>query len=83
MALISHASKVMPKILQAIFNSTWTENFQMYKLRLEKAAEPDIKLLTFVGSERKQENSEKHLLLLHWLYESYWLCESQQTVKNS
>ena len=26
------------------FNSTWTKNFQMSKLDLEKAEEPDIKL---------------------------------------
>ena len=48
-ALISHASKVMIKILQA-FNSTWTMNFQMFKLVLEKAEEPEIKLPTSTGS---------------------------------
>ena len=31
------------------FNSTWTENFRMYKLDLEKAEEPDIKLPTSIG----------------------------------
>ena len=36
-ALVSYASKVMLKILQVGFNSTWTENFQMFKLDLEKA----------------------------------------------
>ena len=25
------------------FNSTWTENYQMFKLDLEKAEEPEIK----------------------------------------
>ena len=35
-ALISNASKVMIKILQVGFNSMWTENFQMFKLDLEK-----------------------------------------------
>ena len=30
-------------------------NFQMFKLDLEKAEEPEIKLPTFVGSLRKQE----------------------------
>ena len=49
-ALISHASKVMIKILQARFNSSWTENFQMFKLVLEKAEEPEIKLPTSTGS---------------------------------
>ena len=32
------------------FNSMWTENFQMYKLDLEKGEEPEIKLLTSVVS---------------------------------
>ena len=41
--LISHASKVMLKILQARLQRTWTENFQMYKLDLEKAEETEIK----------------------------------------
>jgi len=38
-ALISHASKVMLKILQLGFTSIWTRNFQMYKLDLDKAEE--------------------------------------------
>ena len=41
-ALISHASKVMFKILQPGFNSTWTKNFQTFKWDLEKAEEPEI-----------------------------------------
>ena len=49
-ALIAHTIKVILKILQAGFISTWTENFQMFKLDLEKAEEPEIKLPTFVGS---------------------------------
>ena len=32
------------------FNVMETENFQIYKLDLEKAEEPEIKLLTSVGS---------------------------------
>ena len=48
--LISHASKVIFKIFQLGFNSMWTKNFQMYKLNLEKAEEPEIKLPTSVGS---------------------------------
>ena len=34
----------MLKVLQASINSTWTVNFQMFKLDLEKAEEPEIKL---------------------------------------
>ena len=29
------------------FNSKWSENFQMFKLDLEKVEEPEIKTLTF------------------------------------
>ena len=58
-ALISHASKVMLKILQASFSNTWTVNFQMFKLVLEKAEEPEIKLPTADGSSKKQESSRK------------------------
>ena len=41
------------------FNKTWTESFQMYKLDLEKAKEPEIKLSTSIGSSKKQESSRK------------------------
>ena len=37
----------------------WTVNFQMFKLVLEKAEEPEIKLLTSAGSSKKQESSRK------------------------
>ena len=41
------------------FNSMCTVNFQMFKLDLEKAEEPEIKLPTFTRSHKKQENSRK------------------------
>ena len=41
------------------FNSMWTVNFQMFKLDLEKAEEPEIKLPTSAGSSKKQEGSRK------------------------
>ena len=70
-ALISHASKVMFKILQGRFQVYITMNFQMFKLDLEKAEEPEIKLSTSVGSSKKQEIPEKHLLLLYGLSQSF------------
>ena len=57
-ALTSHASKVMLKILQARLHS-WTVNFQMFNLDLEKAEEPEIKLSTSTGSSKKEESSRK------------------------
>ena len=56
-AVISHASKVMLKILQARLQQYI--NFQMFKLDLEKAEEPEIKLPAFAGSLKKQESSRK------------------------
>ena len=37
----------------------WTMNFQMFRLVLEKAEEPEIKLPTSAGSWKKQESSRK------------------------
>jgi len=48
--LISYASKVMRKSYKLGFNSTWTKNFQMYKLDLEKAEELVTKLPASIGS---------------------------------
>ena len=56
-ALISHASKVMLKILQASLQQSSTVNFQMLKLDLEKAEELESKLPTSTGSWKKQESS--------------------------
>ena len=39
-------------------------NFQMFKLVLEKAEEPEIKLPTSTGSWKKEESSRKTLFLL-------------------
>ena len=49
----------MLKILQPGFNSTRTMNFQMFRLDLEKAEEPKIKLLTSAGSLKKWESFRK------------------------
>ena len=47
-ALISHASKVTLKILQARFQQYVNCELQMFKLDLEKAEEPEIKFPTSV-----------------------------------
>ena len=48
LSLISHASKVMLKILQVRFQQY--QELKMFKLDLEKAEEPEIKLPTSTGS---------------------------------
>ena len=55
--LISHASKVMLKIFQARLQQYI--NFQMFKLVLDEAEEPEIKLPTSTGSLKKQESSRQ------------------------
>ena len=50
-ALISHASEIMLKILQSRRQQYVNHDFQIYKLGLEKAEEQEIKLLTFLGSQ--------------------------------
>ena len=58
-ALISHANKVMLKILQARLQQYVNREFQMFELDLEKAEEPEIKLPTSGGSLKKQESCRK------------------------
>ena len=41
------------------FSIMWTKNFQISKLGLEKEEKPEIKLPTFVGSQRKLGKSRK------------------------
>ena len=52
-------ARLCSKSFKQGFRRNWTENFQMYKLGLEKAEEPEINLPTFTGSRRKQVNSRK------------------------
>ena len=52
-------AKQCSKFSKPGFSNTWTVNFQMFKLGLEKAEEPDIKLPTSTGSSKKQESSRK------------------------
>ena len=65
-ALISHTSKIMLKILKASFQQyVKCELPEIFKLVLEKAEEPEIKLPTSAGSLKNQESSRKHLFLLY------------------
>ena len=56
------------------FSSMWTVNFQMFKLVLEKAEEPEIKMPASAGSSKKQESSRKLL---------YWLCQAFDCVDHN
>ena len=83
-ALISHASKVMLKILQARL-----QQYVNHEL-------PDVQAV-FKKRQRNQRSNcqhpldhsksksvpEKYVLLLYWLCQSLWLCGPQQTAENS
>ena len=58
-----HSSKTLGKYCSKFskpgFSNTRTLNFQRFKLVLEKAEEPEIKLPTSAGWSKKQESSRK------------------------
>ena len=64
-ALISHASKVMLKILQARLQQYVNKELPDVQADVEKAEETEIKLPTSVGSQKCKRIPEKHLFLLH------------------
>ena len=57
-AFISHASKVMLKILQAMLQHYVNRELPDVQAGFRKE-EPEIKLPTSIGSSKKQENSRK------------------------
>ena len=56
-ALISHSSKVMLKILQARLQQYMNCELPDVQAGLEKAEQPEIKLPTSTGSSKEQESS--------------------------
>ena len=58
-ALISHASKVMLKVLQARLQQYMNHEYPDVQIGFRKAEEPEIKLPTSVGSSKKQESFRK------------------------
>ena len=80
--LISHTSKIMLKILQAWLQQHVNRELQMFKLVLEKAEEPEIKLPTSTGLSKKQESSRKTSISALLIMPKS-LCELPQTMENS
>ena len=68
--LISHASKVMLKILQARLQQYVNRELPDVQAGFRKGEKPEIKLPISAGSSKKQESSRKTSILL------YWLCQS-------
>ena len=81
---ISHANNMRLKWGSKLdFSSMWIENFQMYKLVLEGAEEPEIKLPKSFWSQRNQDNPRKTSMSASLTVLSLWLYGLQQTVENS
>ena len=53
----------------------------MYKLGLEKAEDQRSNCQHPLDHQKSRRIPEKHLLLLYWLLQSFWLCGSKQTGK--
>ena len=79
-ALTSHLSKVMLKILQARLQQYMNCELPYVQARLRKGRGTRDQIVNIHWITKKARVPEKHLLLF-WLCHSLWLCASQQTVK--
>ena len=67
-------SRSCSKSFKLGLNSTRTENFQMFKLDLEKAEEPEIKLPTFVWITGKAREFHKNIYFCFTDYAKAFVC---------
>ena len=88
-ALISHASKIMLKILQARLQQYMNcelpdvqVGFRTSWFRKGRGMRVQITNIYWI-IEKAREFQKKYLLLFYWSCQSLWLCGSQQTVENS
>ena len=82
-ALISRASKVMLKILQARLQQYVNHELPDVQDGFRKGKGTRDQIANICWITEKVRVPEKHLLLLYWLCQSLRLCGSQQTVENS
>ena len=81
--LISHANKVMLKILQARLQQyvNWELPDLQAGFRKVRGTRYQIANICWI-IKKSTEFQNKHLFLLYWLCQSIWLCGSQQTEEN-
>ena len=80
-ALISHTSKIMLKILQARLQQYMNCELPDLQAGFRKGIGTRDQIANIHGKSKRIP--EKHLFLLYWLCQSLWLCGSQQIVENS
>ena len=76
-ALISHASKVMLKILQARLQQYMNRELPDVQAGFKKGRGTRKQIANIHWIIKKARVPEKHLFLLYWLCQSLWLCGSQ------
>ena len=83
-ALISHTSKVMLKILRARIQQYMNHELPDVQagFRKGRGTRDQLSSISWI-IEKAREFQKNHLLLLYWLCQRLWLCRSQQTVENS
>ena len=83
-ALLSHSSKEMLKILQASFQQYMNHELPDVQAQFRKGRGTRDQITNNCWiTEKARLFPKKDLILLYWLRQSLWLCGSQQTVENS
>ena len=82
-ALISHASKIMLKILQARLQQYVNRELPDVQAGFRKGRGTRDQIANIRWIIEKARVPEKHWFLLYWLCQNLWLCGSQYTVENS
>ena len=78
-ALISHTSKVMLKILQAKFQQYMHRELPDVQAGFRKGRGTRDQLANIRWIIKKAREFQKNIFQLYWLHQSLWLCGSQQT----
>ena len=75
-ALISHSSKVMLKILQARLQQYMNRELPDVQTGFRKGRGTRDQIANPLDHQKSKRVPEKHLFLLYWLCQSLWLCGS-------
>ena len=81
--LISHGGKVTPKILSQAWTVRELRTCRCSSWISKRQRNERSNCQHLLDHQKSKRTSEKHLLLLHRLHQSFWLYGSQQTVENS
>ena len=79
-AVISHTSKIMLKILQARLLQYMNRDLPDVQAGFRKGSGITANICWIIGKTRE---FQKNIYLLYWLCQSLWLCGSRYTVENS